>query len=81
MPVVIDTTISILHARVLARKPPPVSSRRLASSRVVYVSCDVATAARDARVLLDHGYGLKSLRVFDMFPNTAHIETLMLFER
>jgi 23S rRNA (uracil1939-C5)-methyltransferase len=49
--------------------------------RIVYVSCDVATAARDARLLADAGYELISLRAFDMFPNTAHVETLMLFER
>jgi 23S rRNA (uracil1939-C5)-methyltransferase len=53
----------------------------LGSPRLVYVSCDAATAARDARALLDSGYELTRLRAFDMFPNTSHIETLMLFER
>ena len=61
--------------------PPGHRRFALGSPRVVYVSCDVATAARDVRVLLDSGYDLKSLRAFDMFPNTAHIETVMLFER
>jgi 23S rRNA (uracil1939-C5)-methyltransferase len=49
--------------------------------RFIYVSCDVATLARDARVLLDAGYRLASARAFDMFPNTAHIETVISFAR
>lgn len=46
---------------------------------LVYVSCDVATLARDARVLVDAGYGLDTLRSFDLFPNTAHVETVAAF--
>ncbi len=48
---------------------------------VVYVSCDVATLARDARVLVDAGYQIRSARAFDMFPNTAHVETVIVFGR
>jgi tRNA/tmRNA/rRNA uracil-C5-methylase (TrmA/RlmC/RlmD family) len=47
----------------------------------VYVSCDPPTMARDARRLLDAGYVLESLQGFDLFPNTAHVETLGLFRR
>jgi 23S rRNA (uracil1939-C5)-methyltransferase len=54
---------------------------RLGPRRVVYVSCDVATLARDARVLVDGGYALGELRVFDMFPSTAHLETVAVFDR
>jgi 23S rRNA (uracil1939-C5)-methyltransferase len=50
-------------------------------ARIVYVSCDVATLARDARVLLDAGYALGPLTAFDLFPNTAHVETVALFAR
>ncbi len=46
---------------------------------IVYVSCDVATFARDARRLLDAGYGLEHLEAFDLFPNTAHVEAVALF--
>jgi 23S rRNA (uracil1939-C5)-methyltransferase len=53
---------------------------RLGSRRVVYVSCDPATMARDARRLLDAGYRLGHLRAFDLFPNTPHVESLGLFE-
>ena len=51
-----------------------------ASGRIVYVSCDPATMARDARKLVDAGYELSSLRAFDLFPNTPHVETLGVFE-
>ena len=50
----------------------------LQAPRVVYVSCDIATLARDARVLVDAGYRMASMRAFDLFPNTAHVETVML---
>jgi 23S rRNA (uracil1939-C5)-methyltransferase len=53
----------------------------LGASRIVYVSCDPATMARDARKLLDAGYSLERLEGFDMFPNTPHVETLGLFVR
>lgn len=49
--------------------------------RVVYVSCDIATLARDARVLIDAGYRMRSTRAFDLFPGTAHIETVISFAR
>jgi tRNA/tmRNA/rRNA uracil-C5-methylase (TrmA/RlmC/RlmD family) len=49
--------------------------------QLVYVSCDVATLARDARVLADGGYELGPLIGFDLFPNTAHVETIVQFVR
>ncbi|MGE3490710.1 MAG: class I SAM-dependent RNA methyltransferase [Vicinamibacterales bacterium] len=51
------------------------------ASTVVYVSCDIATLARDARLLLDAGYRLAGVRAFDLFPNTAHVETVIAFAR
>ena len=48
----------------------------LKAPRLVYVSCDPATLARDVRRLVDAGYELKHIEGFDLFPNTAHIETL-----
>ena len=51
------------------------------AERIVYVSCDPATMARDARRLLDGGYELKSLEAFDLFPNTPHVESLGVFVR
>jgi tRNA/tmRNA/rRNA uracil-C5-methylase (TrmA/RlmC/RlmD family) len=49
--------------------------------QLVYVSCDVATLARDARRIADGGYTLGSIRAFDLFPNTPHIETMVIFTR
>jgi 23S rRNA (uracil1939-C5)-methyltransferase len=53
---------------------------RLQAPRVVYVSCDPPTLARDARRLLDAGYRLTSLRAFDLFPNTPHVESVAVFD-
>lgn len=52
----------------------------LSAPRVVYVSCDVATLARDARTLGEAGYRLAGIRSFDLFPDTAHLETLAVFD-
>jgi 23S rRNA (uracil1939-C5)-methyltransferase len=54
---------------------------KLSAPRVIYVSCDIATLARDSRILLDAGYRIASTRAFDLFPNTAHVETVMAFAR
>ena len=44
--------------------------------RIVYVSCDSATLARDLKYLCENGYELKKVRAVDMFPNTVHVETV-----
>lgn len=54
---------------------------RLQAPRVVYVSCDVATLARDARLLCESGYAMGEVRAFDLFPQTAHVETVIEFSR
>jgi len=54
---------------------------KLEPRRVVYVSCDPATFARDARRLTDDGYVLRIVQPVDLFPQTFHIETVALFER
>lgn len=46
--------------------------------RIVYVSCDCATLARDAARLASHGYAPAAATAVDMFPRTAHVETVML---
>jgi 23S rRNA (uracil1939-C5)-methyltransferase len=51
------------------------------SPRIVYVSCDVPTLARDAAKCFAAGYRLASLDALDMFPNTPHIECVAVFER
>jgi 23S rRNA (uracil1939-C5)-methyltransferase len=54
---------------------------RLGPPRIVYVSCDPPTLARDARRLLDAGYRMSTLHAFDLFPNTPHVESLAVFDR
>jgi 23S rRNA (uracil1939-C5)-methyltransferase len=50
----------------------------LGAARVVYVSCNVATLARDLRILTGDGYAIASVKAFDFFPNTHHCEVLAL---
>jgi 23S rRNA (uracil1939-C5)-methyltransferase len=52
---------------------------RLAPRRIVYVSCDPATLARDARALRTAGYSLAALIPIDLFPQTYHIESISLW--
>lgn len=54
---------------------------RLQSARVIYVSCDVATLARDARTIVDAGYTVERADAFDLFPNTPHVETVIVFAK
>ena len=49
--------------------------------RIVYVSCDPATLARDVALLKERGYGLKNAMACDLFPRCAHIESIAVLER
>jgi 23S rRNA (uracil1939-C5)-methyltransferase len=77
------------HIDVMICDPPRVglSPRTLTATidaqpaRIVYVSCNPATQARDMKILADEGYDLKILQPVDMFPQTAHIEVVGLMER
>lgn len=79
---------TVLDARVIVVDPPrtglpAVVRERLAGARdtrIVYVSCDAPTFARDLRHLTEAGCRLASVEAFDMFPQTAHLEMLAVLE-
>lgn len=54
---------------------------RLEAPRMVYISCNPATQARDIEILQEAGYELKKYSLVDQFPHTAHIESVALFEK
>jgi 23S rRNA (uracil1939-C5)-methyltransferase len=72
--VVVDPPRAGLHPRVVARVA------ELTPSRVVYVSCNPATLARDVRDFAQYGYRLADLEPLDMFPHTPHIESVARLE-
>lgn len=53
----------------------------LSPEKIVYVSCNPTTLARDSKILLDSGYQLTHLKMLDMFPQTGHLESMALFSR
>jgi 23S rRNA (uracil1939-C5)-methyltransferase len=57
----------------------PEALERLQPARIVYISCDPATLARDLSRL--PGYRLQSMLAFDLFPQTAHVETVVVLDR
>ncbi len=80
----------ILHTPDLAVVDPPRSGlgervarllATLGAPRVVYVSCDPATLARDLLILLEHGYRIEQLHLVDLFPQTYHLETVVHLAR
>ena len=54
---------------------------RMAPKRIVYVSCDPATLARDVALLKERGYTHKNTQTVDLFPRCAHVETIVLLSR
>jgi len=79
----------VARAEVVVLDPPRVGAGRavvdrvahLGAQRVVYVACDPAALARDVSYLRDRGYALASLRAFDIFPMTHHVECVAVFDR
>jgi 23S rRNA (uracil1939-C5)-methyltransferase len=76
-----------MHADVLVVDPPRKgcdeafleAASKIQPERIVYVSCNPATFARDAKYLSEHGYHLQEVQPVDMFPQTSHVELVGLF--
>lgn len=84
-----DLRQNMLHPDVIVVDPPRKgcdmkcleTMLKMHPERIVYVSCDSATLARDLRLLCDGGYELKKVRAVDQFGHTAHVETAVLLVR
>ena len=80
---------SMLHPDVIVVDPPRKgcdqaclsTMLKMQPERIVYVSCDSATLARDLRILVDGGYEIRKIRGVDQFGQTVHVETVCLLER
>ena len=53
----------------------------MAPDKIVYVSCDVGTLSRDLAILEELGYKTMEIQPVDMFPQTAHVECVVLIEK
>ncbi len=73
---------------VIMLDPPRTGAKRIMrtlaecrTGKIIYVSCDPATLARDAAILVRGGWAIDNVTAVDMFPNTVHIECVVCFER
>ena len=57
------------------------SIARFGAKTIVYISCQPASLVRDSKFICDNGYRLRYLGIMDMFPQTAHVESMAVFER
>ncbi len=84
-----DTKQEMLHPDVIVVDPPRkgcdeaclATMLKMQPERIVYVSCDSATLARDLKILCDGGYEIQKIRGVDQFPMTVHVETVVLLTR
>ena len=84
-----DTDADMLHPDVIVVDPPRKgcdgvcleTMLKMQPERIVYVSCDSATLARDLKVLCEGGYELCKVRAVDQFGNTTHVETVCLLSK
>ena len=85
-----DVVLNVdFHADIIIMDPPRagLGAKTVAgiitqgAAHLAYVSCDPATLARDGKQLAEGGYSLTSIALFDMFPQTYHIESISLWEK
>ncbi len=72
--VIVDPPRAGLHPKALRLLP------HLGAKHLIYVSCNPSTLARDASELAGHGFVPKALRIVDMFPQTGHVESVLVFD-
>ncbi len=84
-----DKDEAMRHPNVIVVDPPRkgcdekclATMLKMQPERIVYVSCDSATLARDLRVLCDGGYEVQKVRAVDQFGHTVHVETVCLLSK
>ena len=85
----INTQFKMLNFNKILLDPPRSGAREIIEQldmhgveRIVYVSCNPSTLARDAQILKNqHGFNLKQAGIMDMFPHTTHVESIGVFDR
>ena len=85
----LDVLFSLHDLRTLRAESPRAGLERaaldaivaLAPATLAYVSCDPSTLARDVKRLIAAGYELNEVKPFDLFPQTFHVETIVLMSR
>jgi len=55
--------------------------KRFKAKKIVYVSCQPSSLVRDSKIIVSHGYKLEHLGIMDMFPQTAHVESMAVFTK
>ena len=73
--IIVDPPRAGIHPDMLQYLP------KLKAKKIIYVSCNPTTQARDAKVLVEKGYNINVAVMGDMFPHTQHIETVLLFSK
>jgi len=73
--IIVDPPRAGMHKDMVSALP------KFGAKRLVYVSCNPTTQARDVALLMENGYELKKLSMVDMFPHTPHIETVGVLEK
>lgn len=77
----VPTAVVLDPARVGCERPALDALADIAPDRLVYVSCDPATLARDLAILRERGFTLQSVQPVDMFPQTYHVENVAVLRR